>query len=40
LLNLEPDYIRRGLRQWEAQVRKSTHKKSQGAADVDQRLVA
>ena len=40
LLNLEPNYIRRGLRQWEAQLRKPAHKKSQGAAETDQRLVA
>lgn len=40
LLNLEPNYIRRGLRQWEAQARKATQKKSQGARAVDQRLVA
>jgi hypothetical protein len=40
LLNLEPNYIRRGLRQWEAQLRKSTQKKTHGAAEADQRLVA
>ena len=40
LLNLEPNYIRRGLRQWEAQARKTTQKKPQGAGEVDQRLVA
>jgi hypothetical protein len=40
LVNLEPNYIRRGLRQWEAQLRKPAHKKSQGAAETDQRLVA
>lgn len=40
LLNLEPNYIRRGLRQWEVQMRKAAQKKSQGAANIDQRLVA
>ena len=40
LLNLEPNYIRRGLRQWEARTRKATQKKPQGASDIDQRLVA
>jgi hypothetical protein len=40
LLNLEPNYIRRGLRQWEAQARKTSLKKPQGAGEVDQRLVA
>ena len=40
LLNLEPNYIRRGLRQWEAQARKSAQRKQQGAAELDQRLVA
>jgi len=40
LLNLDPNYIRRGLRQWEARARKSTPKKQPGAGGVDQRLVA
>ena len=40
LLNLEPNYIRRGLRQWEAQARKATQKKHPGAIRIDQRLVA
>src|SRR6266498_1403166 len=40
LLNLEPNYIRRGLRQWEAQARKATQKKHPGAIRNDQRLVA
>lgn len=42
LLNLEPNYIRRGLREWEARERKALHKKSQGAiaASSQQRLVA
>ena len=39
MLNLEPNYIRRGLHQWEARLRKPAHK-SQGAAETDQRLVA
>jgi len=40
LLNLEPNYIRRGLRQWEAQARKASQKKQQGATGIEQRLVA
>jgi hypothetical protein len=40
MLNLEPNYIRRGLRQWEANARKTAQKKHQGAAEVEQRLVA
>jgi hypothetical protein len=40
LLNLEPNYIRRGLRQWEAQARKAAHKKHKGASGIAQRLVA
>jgi hypothetical protein len=40
LLNLEPNYIRRGLRQWEVQARKAAQKKQQGATDIEQRLVA
>ena len=40
LLNLEPNYIRRGLRQWEARAREAAQKKPQGARRVDQRLVA
>lgn len=40
LLNLEPNYIRRGLRQWEAKARKSAPKKHPGATEVEQRLVA
>jgi hypothetical protein len=39
LLNLEPNYIRRGLNEWEARTRKAAQKKSQGMV-VDQRLVA
>ena len=40
LLNLEPNYIRRGLRQWEARARKASQKKSQAAVAIDQRMVA
>ena len=40
LLNLEPSYIRRGLREWETLERKAMHKKAQGALAVEQRLVA
>ena len=40
LVNLEPNYIRRGLRQWEANARQTTQKKSNGAVPIDQRLVA
>jgi hypothetical protein len=42
LLNLEPNYIRRGLKDWEARERKTLHKKSQGGltAASEQRLVA
>ena len=40
LLNLEPNYIRRGLRQWESRARKRAQKKSQGAVVSDQRMVA
>jgi hypothetical protein len=40
LLNLEPNYIRRGLRQWEAQARKAAQKKHKGASGIAQRLVA
>ena len=40
LLNLEPSYIRRGLREWEALERKAMHKKTQGAFAAEQRLVA
>jgi hypothetical protein len=39
LLNLEPNYIRRGLHQWEARARKS-QKKSHGAVGIGQRMVA
>ena len=38
LLNLEPNYIRRGLRQWEQRARKAA--KQQANAAVEQRLVA
>lgn len=40
LLNLEPSYIRRGLREWEARERKALHRKAQGALAAEQRLVA
>jgi len=41
LLNLEPQYIRRGLRQWETKMQKgSAHKQPQNAAGDEQRLVA
>ncbi|HEX2930876.1 MAG TPA: hypothetical protein VHV54_14235 [Candidatus Binatia bacterium] len=39
LLNLSPNYIRRGLRQWEAHAR-GAQKKHPGAGENDQRLVA
>jgi hypothetical protein len=38
MLNLDPNYIRRGLRQWEAGARKAA--KHQGNGSVEQRLVA
>jgi hypothetical protein len=40
LLNLEPNYIRRGLRQWESRTRKASQVKQQGNVRVEQRLVA
>ena len=40
LLNLEPNYIRRGLRQWESRTRKASQKKSHRAVVNDQRMVA
>ena len=40
LLNLEPNYIRRGLRQWETRARKASQKKSHGVVVNDQRMVA
>jgi hypothetical protein len=40
LLNLEPNYIRRGLRDWEARARKTTQKKSPAGAETGHRLVA
>jgi hypothetical protein len=40
LLNLEPNYIRRGLLQWESRARKSTQTKQRGSAAVQPRLVA
>ena len=40
LLNLDPNYVRRGLLQWESRARKSTQIKQQGSATVQTRLVA
>lgn len=40
MLNLEPNYIRRGLRQWETRARKTGQTKQHGNATVEQRLVA
>jgi hypothetical protein len=40
MLNLDPDYIRRGLRQWEAKSRKAAQVKPSGAVNAEQRLVA
>ncbi|HMA81245.1 MAG TPA: hypothetical protein VKR81_10165 [Candidatus Binatia bacterium] len=40
MLNLEPNYIRRGLRQWEAKARKTTQVKQPGVVNAEQRLVA
>jgi len=41
LLNLEPQYIRRGLRQWEVKMHKSpAQKKALPAVEDEQRLVA
>ena len=40
LLNLEPNYIRRGLRQWEARLRKAGAEKIAGSRRRRQRLVA
>ena len=41
LLSLEPQYIRRGLRQWEAKMKKTaTQRKSSIATGDEQRLVA
>jgi hypothetical protein len=40
MLNLEPNYIRRGLRQWEARARKAAPAKHPGNGSVEQRLVA
>ena len=39
MLNLEPNYIRRGLQQWEARARKAPVKQP-ASASVEQRLVA
>jgi hypothetical protein len=40
MLNLEPNYIRRGLRQWEARARKAAPAKQSVNGSVEQRLVA
>ena len=40
MLNLEPNYIRRGLRQWEAKARKTIQVKQPGVGNAEQRLVA
>jgi len=40
MLNLEPNYIRRGLRQWEAKARKAAQVKQPGVGNTEQRLVA
>lgn len=40
LLNLEPNYIRRGLLQWGSRTRKVKQPKQQGNAAIQQRLVA
>lgn len=40
LLNLEPNYVRRGLREWEARERKALHRKAQNELAAEQRLVA
>lgn len=40
VLSLDPSYIRRGLRQWEAKAQKSARAKQRGAVHSDQRLVA
>lgn len=40
MLNLDPSYIRCGLRQWKADARKATQTKQRGAFNAEQRLVA
>jgi len=40
MLNLEPNYIRRGLRQWETKAHKSATVKPSPAVSAEQRLVA
>ena len=40
MLNLDPGYIRRGLRQWEARARKTAQAKQHGSGSAEQRLVA
>ena len=40
LLNLEPNYVRRGLNEWEARERKALHRKVPGTLAAEQRMVA
>src|SRR5688572_22407254 len=40
MLNLDPSYIRRGLRQWESRARKSSQEKQRRNQANEQRLVA
>ena len=40
LLNIDPSYVRRGLRQWEMRVRKAAQAKQQRSGTGEQRLVA
>jgi hypothetical protein len=40
MLNLDPNYIRRGLQQWESRARKSAPAKQRKSAVNEQRLVA
>ena len=40
MLNLDPDYIRRGLRQWEMRARKSSQERQRRNSASEQRLVA
>jgi hypothetical protein len=40
MLNLDPDYIRRGLRQWENRARRSNQEKQRRNSTSEQRLVA
>jgi hypothetical protein len=40
MLNLDPGYIRRGLREWETRARKTARAKQHGSDSAEQRLVA